>query len=66
MTSGEAVSLIEKAIEQAGSQNQFAKSLGISQSFVSEVIAGKRTPSPRLLEAVGLKWALVPLDGGGK
>ena len=63
MTQEEAVGLICQAIDKAGSQNRFAKSVGLSQSFVSEVVARKRAPSPRLLETVGLRWAIVPVEG---
>ena len=41
------------------SQRQFARRLGISDTYVSLLLSGKKKPSPRVLAAVGLRREIV-------
>lgn len=63
MTEEDARQAIRDAVDEAGSQSRFAKQSGISQAFISDVLLKKRSPSPRLLRAVGLEWRLTPVEG---
>lgn len=63
MTEKDALSRLNEAVSEAGGQSSFARHAGISQSFVSDVLSGKRRPSPRLLRALGLRWKIVPAEG---
>lgn len=42
-----------------GNQTKFAKTVGISQPYISQVITGKTQPSDRLLEIMGLQRAII-------
>lgn len=42
-----------------GKQSAFASATGFSASYISDVMAGKRPPSERLLGMFGLKRAVV-------
>lgn len=57
---------IKEAVDEYGSQTKFAKSCGVTQAYVSQVLSGKTPPSVRLLSAVGLRRAVVSVDGGSK
>jgi transcriptional regulator with XRE-family HTH domain len=45
---------LEKKSMEAGSQHSYAKKLGISGAYLSDVIHGKTVPGPKLLRALGL------------
>lgn len=51
----DALEVIRRAVEKAGSQKAFAKANGLSEPYVSDVMNGRRDPGPRILEAVGLE-----------
>ena len=42
-------------IEQAGSQEQFAREAGVSAQYVSDVLHKRRDFGPKLLKALGLE-----------
>lgn len=46
---------LEKAVDKAGSQRSLAASISVSQSHISEVLAGSADPSDTLLAALGWK-----------
>lgn len=46
-------------VEQAGSQKALAKSLGISESYLSDVLHFRREPGEKLLGAIGVKAEVV-------
>ncbi|MFC0410993.1 hypothetical protein [Roseomonas elaeocarpi] len=46
---------IGKAVEAAGSQRAYADSLGVSSSFVSQVLNGKKPPTDAMLTSIGVK-----------
>jgi hypothetical protein len=45
---------LAEAVAEAGGQVQLADRIGFHQSYISEVLNGKRPPSTRLLAAIGL------------
>ncbi len=46
---------IRKAIKKAGTQTAFARSAGISPQFLSDILAKRREPSDKVLEAIGVE-----------
>lgn len=46
---------LRHAVEDAGSQKALAQRLGISTSYVSDLLAGKRKISARILAKLGLR-----------
>lgn len=45
---------------QAGrTQKEVAEELGVTPQFLHDVLNGRRNPSDRILEYVGLKWEIV-------
>lgn len=42
-----------------GNQGAFAKSIGFSQAYISDVVNAKRPPSDRLLAILGLSRVVV-------
>jgi DNA-binding transcriptional regulator YdaS (Cro superfamily) len=55
MTEKEVIERLRIACQNAGGQKAFAKLHGFSAAFVSDVVNGKRHPSDRVLEAIGLE-----------
>jgi DNA-binding transcriptional regulator YdaS (Cro superfamily) len=55
MNEEQAIAHVRKAIEKDGSQKAFASRVGISQAFLSDMMAGKRYLSSDVLAAVGLE-----------
>lgn len=45
---------LREACEAAGGQSAFARAVGVNQSFVANVLAGRKRPSDKLCEALGL------------
>lgn len=54
MTLGEVLVLLEGRIERAGGVRPFAGALGVSPSYVTRVLRRVVSPSPRLLDAIGV------------
>ncbi len=46
---------LKDAVRKAGSQKAFADSIGLSASYISDVLNFRREPGERLMDAVG--WA---------
>lgn len=55
MTAEQALAQVRKAIDREGSQKAFALKVGISQAFLSDMLAGKRYLSSAVLAAAGLE-----------
>lgn len=53
------VSVLEAAIERAGSQNQLSRQTGLPQGYLSQVLRRKRPASDELLAALGLERVVV-------
>ena len=50
----EAVDRLREAVEAEGTAKAWADSCGLSRQYVSDVLARRRAPGPRLLSALGL------------
>lgn len=46
---------LERMAKQDGSQKALAGALGVSESYLSDVILGRREPGDKLLDAMGLE-----------
>ncbi len=46
---------LQTAINKAGSQKAFAKSAGVSEQYLSEVLNGKKEMGPAIQDALGLE-----------
>ena len=55
MTHAQLLRRLQAACDEAGSQTAFAQRLGVRPQFVNNVLAGRREPSARLLEALGYR-----------
>ena len=39
---------------------QFAREVGITKSYMGDILKGKRTPGPKVLRYLGLQCAIIP------
>jgi len=46
---------LSAAVDAAGSQRAYARSIGVSQAYVGDILAGNRQPGDRVLAALGLR-----------
>jgi len=44
-------------------QASVARELGVSRSYLSHILAGRRQPGPKLLRAMGFKVTYQPTNG---
>ena len=59
LTRAEVKQRLRDACAKAGSQNKWAKRVGLSQTYVGNVLMGKIAPGPSLLKALGLKKVIM-------
>ena len=59
MTKAEVIELLQKQIARAGSQNAYAREIGVSQPYLNDVMNGRREPGPAILRALGLEGVLM-------
>lgn len=55
MNSRDVIRLLLDECREAGAQSTWAKKHGLSASYVTDVVRGRRAPGPRLLKALGLE-----------
>jgi len=55
MTHQQLLRRLQAACDEAGSQTAFAEALRVRPQFISNVLAGRRQPSAKLLEALGYR-----------
>lgn len=53
-SSEEVISLIQARIKKDGTQLAFAKRIGVSASFLHDVLNGRRTPNDKIISELGL------------
>jgi len=46
---------LHREVRKAGSQRAFADKIGVSPQFLNAVLTARRSPTPSMLKAVGLK-----------
>lgn len=51
----EVIVRLRAAIQAAGSQKAFAQQHRISQQYISDVLAGRRKPGQKILDALGIE-----------
>lgn len=58
--------MVQIAIKADGSQKAFAKRIGLSESYLSDVLNRRRDISPRILKFLGLERVISyrRIDGG--
>ena len=66
MTADQVRDLLRAACDKAGSQSNWAKSAGLSPAYVSDVLAGKREPGPKVLRVLGVVVTAVYRKGLGE
>lgn len=59
MTEDDVLKLLQRACDNAGSQALWAKSAGVSQQYVNDVLAKRRAPGKSILSALNLGKSLV-------
>lgn len=66
VTKQELIEHLRQLVEEAGSQRELAKRLGVSAPFIGDVLLGKREPAPKMLKALGLRRVVTfeRLDNG--
>ncbi len=60
------IGMVQIAIKADGSQKAFAKRIGLSESYLSDVLNRRRNISPRILKFLGLERVISyrRIDGG--
>lgn len=60
------LNMVRIGIQVAGSQKAYAKRVGLSESYLSDVLNGRRDISPRILKHLGLERVVYykRIDGG--
>lgn len=58
-TSDEVRKLLQQKAEQLGSQRLLAQAIGVSDQFISDILRGKREPSGKAVEYLGLRRKVV-------
>lgn len=53
------ITKLRLAVADAGSLSAFARTVGCAKSSVSEALSGRRQPTPAILTALGVRWAIV-------
>lgn len=59
MTETQFISILRRRIARAGGQTAVARAIGVSNTNVSHVLAGRRAPGPRLLAWMGYECVTV-------
>lgn len=56
----EVIEMLRGQIDLAGSMREYARSVGISAAYVSDVMRGNRDPGPAILHDLGLSKHVTP------
>lgn len=66
LTEQEVMDRLRAAVAAAGSQKAYADSIGVSQSYLSDVLVGNRAPGEKILTALGLEAVTMYRETGRK
>lgn len=55
MTEDEVYQRLRDAIDRAGGQRSFARQIGVTPSYINDVVNKRRLMSDRILAAIGIK-----------
>lgn len=66
LTEQEVMDRLRAAVAAAGSQRAYAEQIGVSQTYLSDVLTGNRTPGEKILTALGLEAVMMyrAIDSG--
>lgn len=56
---GPVLERLNELIAQRGSQAEFSKHSGVSQMYICDVLKGRRSPGPLLLDAIGMEAIVI-------
>ena len=59
LTKDDVLSMLRKAVKDAGSQRWLARSWGVSEQFLSDVLRNNRRPTYAILENLGIEATIV-------
>lgn len=49
------IEYLRRYIDERGTQQDFAESIGVTPAYVSDILRGQRKPGKKLLDAMGFK-----------
>lgn len=55
LTEQDVIKRLTEAVEAAGGQRQFARSIGLTPAYVNDVLHGRRALADRILAAIGVE-----------
>lgn len=55
MTESDVISLVRAKVAEVGSMRELARRWGVSMSYVSDLVNGRRAPGAKILEPLGLE-----------
>lgn len=55
MTEAEVVELVRVGAAKAGSLREYARQTGVTASYISDLLNGRRAPGPKILGPLGLE-----------
>lgn len=55
LTEQDVMDRLRTAVQAAGSQKAYAEKIGVSQSYLSDVLIGNRSPGEKILIVLGLE-----------
>jgi DNA-binding phage protein len=55
----DALELLQRDIQRVGSQSEWARQTGVPRTQMNRALNGRRMPSFRLCQAIGLEWVIV-------
>lgn len=65
MTIIDPLTRLRRVVRRQGSQRQAAQSLDVGQSYISDLLRGRRTPSVAVLAKLGLRRVIVQAPQAG-
>lgn len=55
MTESEVIALVRRKVDEAGSMREYARQTGVTVSYVSDLLNGRRAPGPKILGPLGIE-----------
>jgi hypothetical protein len=68
LSKADVITRLRDACQALGSENAWAKAHGMSQTYVFNVLRGRREPAERILLALGLRRRVIyePIEGAAE
>lgn len=64
ITDAAVLAALRTAVQKSGSPTAFARRAGVSAGYVIDIQRGFRPAGPKILAALGLKKAVIQVEGG--